>query len=163
MNRCLNDGALWQMYTDEGTAAQHLHVEHCAECTRRYSQLVEELQTIGQALAIPPLVEAHSSRWAAPWLSLTTVGAGVTALLLGVLLLRPAAPTPATARSANVATFAADLSTALFAPDSEAVSPTRSEALYVEAALDAGQPCGGERFLDGECDDQLSALVIEDE
>ena len=84
--------------------------------------------------------------------------------MLGILWWREPSPPRVGTRLTAGSTFATDLSAALFAT-SRTAAPTQlaSDAPYLEAALDEGQPCTGDRFLAGQCNDELSALLIEDE
>jgi hypothetical protein len=63
----------------------------------------------------------------------------------------------------NVSAFATDVSAAVFADnDATAVVALASDdAPYLLAALDAGSACTRDRYFNGECDDPLSALILE--
>jgi hypothetical protein len=138
----------------------------CADCAQRYEQFVEDLDTIGLVLATPPPASAVARVW---WPRQTQLMAAATActllvaVALGVAWLRQPSRVDAATPRHNTEAFAADLSDALFASDITGVSSVAAEAPYLEAALDAGQPCSGDRFLAGECNDALSAYLIEDD
>jgi hypothetical protein len=86
------------------------------------------------------------------------------ALVVSVSWLRQpmSAPLHVAARSANVSAFAADVSAALFANnDATTVAVASNDAPYLQAALDVGSLCTRDRYFNGECDDQLSALIFE--
>ncbi len=71
-------------------------------------------------------------------------------------------PVSLATRTANVSAFAADVSAALFATnDATGLLQLASDAPDLQAALEAGWPCTQARFLNGECDDQVSALFFE--
>ena len=164
MNRCLSERALLRVSTEGGSVAEHSHLQLCADCAERYDALAEDLALIGRALQAPPPREMPSpSAWRVAWVpagaSIAVIGA-----MVGILWWREPSPARVAARPTAISTFAADLSAALFAT-SRTAAPTQlaSEAPYLEAALDEGQPCTRDRFLAGQCSDELSALLTEDE
>ncbi len=163
MNRCLNERALLRVCMREGTAAEHSHLRRCADCAERQDQLEEDLETIGWALSTVPPQVARVRRLA--WQPAAWMTAAVACAVLGVLVLDVAwlrLSPPVQIERASVSTFAADLSAALFPMnDSSATPQLAAEAPYLEAALEMGQPCTQERFFAGECDDQLSPVLIE--
>ncbi|MBI1816722.1 MAG: hypothetical protein HYR72_17220 [Deltaproteobacteria bacterium] len=166
MNRCLDERALLRMYTHDGSAAEQSHLRLCTECTEHYDQLVGDLETIGHALATPP--PAAVSRRALParmsWVPAGIAGAALAVVMLNFAWVRHSSPVQVATRLHNVSAFAGDLSDALFATsDASAFVPLAEEAPYLEAALNAGQPCTQDQFFRGACTDQFSALMIEDE
>jgi hypothetical protein len=163
MNRCLGERALLRNYLHEGTAAEQSHLRQCADCAERYELLTEDLETIDQALDAPPLAAEPRRAWPLRWVPAAAVGMAVVALLLGVAWLRR--PAPVAAHPTGLAVFVADVSDALFATGEANALPqiAAAETSYLDAALDAGHPCTRERFLAGDCSDQLSALLIDSE
>jgi hypothetical protein len=90
--------------------------------------------------------------------------AALVALVLDVAWLRRSSPVEVAERASSVSAFATDLSDALFGPsDTSTIPAVAAEAPYVEAALEAGQPCTRERLLSGDCSDEVSAFLTEDE
>jgi hypothetical protein len=166
MNQCLNERSMVRILTHDGTAVERWHLRLCADCAERYDELEEDLQTIGAVLEAPPVAEVRHRllSWRMRWLAAATAGVAVAALALSVIWLRPQTPTQLALRSGSVTAFADDVSTALFATtDADAAPRFSEEAPYLEAALEAGWPCTQARFLTGDCNDQLSALLIEEE
>jgi hypothetical protein len=166
MNRCLSERVMLRIYTQEGTLAERGHLRVCADCAERYDAFEEDLQTIGAVLEAPPVAEVRHPllSWRVRWLSAATAGLAMAAVVASVVWLRPPAPVQVAARSGNVTAFADDVSAALFASTEGDVTPRlAAEAPYLEAALEAGWPCTQARFLRGDCNDQLSALLIEEE
>jgi len=163
MTRCLNESALLRLHMRESVAAERSHLRLCADCAERYERLVEDLETIGRVLeAAPPALERREARaWRAGWLPVAAAAcAAVLVVVAGGVWRR--GPAPVAARAGNMSAFADDLSAALFASaDPSALLPLAADAPYVTAALQAGQPCTQERFFTGECNDQVSALLIE--
>jgi hypothetical protein len=85
-------------------------------------------------------------------------------LVLDATWLRRSSPVEVAVRASSVSAFATDLSDALFGPsDANEIPPVAAEVSYVEAALEAGQPCTRERLLTGECSDEVSAFLAESE
>jgi len=119
----------------------------CPEAPRRGERSMEKTPAAG------PLV-----RW-------VPIAAAATVLLaLGLTMTRLHAPPLArtATHSENVPAFAADVSAALFASgDDGSAMQIASGAPYLQAALEGGLLCTQERFFDGECDDQVAALVLE--
>lgn len=166
MNRCLNERALLQIYTREGTVAEQSHLRLCADCAERYESLVQDLETIGRVLEAPPPVweDRRVSAWRLAWIPAAVACAALLLVSLDVASVRRSSPVQVARGLASDAVLAADLSNALFAnSDANALSTGIVEVSYLDAALDAGHPCTQERFLDGDCDDQLSAFMIESE
>lgn len=169
MTECLSERTLLQLHTRDGAAAERQHLRLCADCAERYDKLAEDLDTLRHILAAPP------PRPAVPRANPLRVGwvpvAAAAVVLLAVFVIAPwlrpeaPAPTPIAASGATVAAFAADVSAALFADSTPAltVAVATSDASYLQAALDAGSPCTRDRYLNGACDDQLSALLFESE
>jgi len=166
MNQCLNERTLLRITTGEGTAAHRAHLRVCADCAERFDALADDLDVIGNVLMqTPPRTAAVKQM---PWTLLAwapVAVAAVVVLAVGLMVTRQFAPTPVqvAARSGNVPAFAADVSAALFASGDDDFSSMQlaADAPYLRAALEVGLPCTQERFLDGECDDQVSALVFE--
>jgi hypothetical protein len=166
MNRCLNERALLALYTHEGTAVAQAHLRLCVDCAERYKLLVQDLETIGQALEAPPPVSEGRRvlAWRIPWIPAAIACAALLLVALDVAWVRRISPVQVGRRVPSDSVFAADLSNALFATgDANAVPQGVVELSYLDAALDAGHPCTQDRFLAGACDDQLSALLIENE
>jgi len=164
MNRCLSERALLRISTEGGSAAEHSHLQLCADCAERYDALAEDLALIGGALQAPPPREISSpSAWRVTWIP-AAASIAVIAAMVSLLWWREPSPARVATPLAAGSTFATDLSAALFAT-SRTNAPTQlaSDAPYLEAALDEGQPCTRDRFLAGQCSDELSALLIEDE
>ena len=168
MKDCLNERTLLQLYTGGGSVAQRQHVRLCANCAESYDRLVEDLHTLRHILDAPPPRRAvrHANPWRIGWIPVAATAVALLAVLVSVPRLRqpPSAPTRFAASGATVAAFAADVSAALFADGAPTltVALAPNDASYLQAALDAG-PCTRDKYLTGECDDQLSALLFESE
>ncbi len=95
---------------------------------------------------------------------IAATAAVLVAVLVSVRAFRQPGAVPVARRSAAVAAFAADVSAALF-PDSAptTIALATNDTSYLQAALDVGSLCTQERYLNGECNDQLSALLFEGE
>jgi hypothetical protein len=164
MNDCLNERALLRVYTHEGTPAELSHLRLCADCAEYYERLTDDLETIEHVLQEPPAVsEIRAVPWRR-WIPAAAACTAVMALVIAVMWLRQPAPLTVAARSSTVSAFAADLSTALFATSgTNAAAQLAADAPYLEAALNAGQPCTRDQVFTGECTDPLSAFVVEGE
>jgi len=165
MNRCLNERALVRMLSREETAAERCHVRLCADCAERYDELVEDLDKIGQTLvAVPPGVVRRMPMVRVPWLPAAIACATVLAVVLDVAWVRRSSPLRLATRTSNIAAFTSDLSDALFATsDGNIVAQLPGDTPYLDAALEAGRPCSSEQFLAGECNDEVSAWLVEEE
>ncbi len=166
MKQCLSERALVRLYLREGTATQQFHLRMCADCAERYEQLVGDLDAIGQVLKAPPPVGeiGRASLWRLRWAPAAVACVLLVVLVLDAVWLRPSSPVEVAVRTSSVSAFATDLSDALFGPsDANAIPPVAVEASYLEAALEAGQPCTRERLLTGECSDEVSAFLTEGE
>jgi len=176
MNRCLSEPALLRLHlhdgTADGTAGEPAHLRQCAECAERYDRLVEDLEMIARVLEAPPVPVGEPRRiwsWRTLWIpvAIGCAALAVLALDLGWLRTPPMAQAPRAhvgASNSRLAAFAADLSDALFpAADTNGFPQLAAEAPYLEAALEAGQPCSRDRFLSGECNDEVSAFLAERE
>jgi hypothetical protein len=168
MKECLNERTLLQLHTRDGTTAERQHLRLCADCAERYDKLAEDLDTLRHILAAPPPLRAaaRANPLRAGWIPVAAAAVALLAVLVGVPWLHQKAPAPTqvAAPGAAVAAFAADVSAALFA-DSEptlTVALATTDTSYLQAALDVG-PCTRDRYLNGGCDDQLSALLFEGE
>jgi hypothetical protein len=169
MRQCMSERALLRFHSRDGTAAEREHLRLCADCTERYDQLVEDLATLHLTLEAPQPAAAvrRFTPFLVHWAPMAAAAAGLAAVIVvSVAGRHPLVdPVQVATRSTAVSAFAADVSAALFA-DSEsagtAALPT-VETSYLQAALDAGSPCTREQYLDGECDEQLSALLSESE
>lgn len=165
MRRCLRERALLDILSGDGTAAQYAHLRLCADCAERYDALSDDVQAISGALvqtSPPPRAASHVPRALLRWVPLGAVAAVLLAVGVAATLLRAPAPEPLTIASVNVPAFAADVSAALFASGDETGSTlSAADAPYLQAALEAGLPCTQERFFDGECEDQVFALVLQ--
>ncbi len=180
MNRCLNERALLDVAIGEGTAAQHAHLRLCADCAERHDAFSEDLQVIGDALVqapgrLPDLA-AHSGqrqrfmRKSAPanplvrWVPIAAAATVLLAVGLTLTLQRAPSAIQVSSHSGNVPAFAADVSEALFADgDDTDNGQMGSDAPYLQAALEGDLPCTQERFYNGECDDQVLALVLDND
>ncbi len=164
MNRCLSERALVRVYFNEASADEHAHLRLCADCAESYDRLVDDLDAIHETLATVPPPKAADTRlapWRWGWLAAAFSVAAV-AVVVSVVWLREPAPVQLAAGTRSVSAFATDVSTALFAgADSDDVAEIGEDAPYLHAALEAGQPCTENAFFNGECSDQVSALLIE--
>jgi hypothetical protein len=169
MKRCLSERAMLRVHTREGTAAEHEHLRLCADCAERYDKLVQDLEMLHHVLEAPPPVHAPSRGGLAlplRWAPLALAALALLALAGSVVWLQRPAPVQIASRAPAVSAFAADVSAALFANNSPTTTTTAlvtNDAPYLQAALDAGSPCTRDRYFNGECDDQLSALLFEGE
>ena len=171
MNRCLSERTLLRVYTRDGTVAQREHLRLCADCAERYDRLEEDLGTLRHILEAPPPVAVARQRAGAfhmGWLPIAAVAtAALVVLLVSVPWLRqpPRTSGGAAAHSPTVSAFAADVSAALFADGAPgtSVEVAMNDTADLQAALDTGSLCTRDRYLNGECDDQLSALLYESE
>ena len=185
MNRCLEERALLLAAIGEGSAEQRAHLASCRTCSGRYAQMVGDLDVIGNALRGAPtrLASApsshHADRW---WVAGLAMAATVTLIVALQWLRRPAstelarvsAAPSATARSRDVSADAEEVSAAMFDTASERRLSSEifdvatrdngqrltPEAATLQEALDAGPVCTGGRFIDGDCNDYVSALFF---
>ncbi|HVO26614.1 MAG TPA: hypothetical protein VMW56_23635 [Candidatus Margulisiibacteriota bacterium] len=168
MKRCLNEQTLLQLAAGDGTAGQRQHLRLCADCAERYDSLAEDLDTLRHILTAPPPPRpaTYANPFRVRWIPVAAAAAALLAVLVSGPRLRQPAPAPThyAAPGASVAAFAADVSAALFADSAPTatVALATGDASYLQAALDAG-PCTRDRYFNGECDDQLSALLFEGE
>jgi hypothetical protein len=86
MNRCLSDKVLLMLHEGEELGREREHLEHCADCDRRYQRLVNDLEEIVTILNEPvpaqaraPRVTGQRARWGLAF------AAVVTAFLCGRL------------------------------------------------------------------------------
>jgi hypothetical protein len=166
MKRCLSERALVRLYLRESTATQQSHLRMCADCAERYQQLFADLDTIGQVLAAPPVAEiGRAPLWGLRWMpAAIACGAVLVVLVLDAAWLRRSSPVEVAERASSASAFATDLSDALFGPsDASGIPAVAAETPYLEAALEAGQPCTRDRLLAGECIDEVSAFLAEGE
>lgn len=167
MKRCLSERALLRVHTHDGTVVEREHLQGCADCAQRYDALAEDLTALQRILEepAPAAVAQGVSPLRLGWIPMAAAAAALIALLVSGPWLRQPTPVPlqVALRRSNVSAFAADVSAALFANDdpSTMVALAPSDAPYLQAALDAGSPCTRDRYFNGECDDQLSALILE--
>jgi len=168
MKRCLSERALFRVRSQDGTAAEREHLQVCPDCAQRYDALDEDLSLLQRVLEErePAAAVQHlSPRLRLGWMTLAAAAAAVLALVVSVPLLHQPTPAPVqtAVRHSSVSAFAADVSAALFANNdaTTAVALATTDAPYLQAALDAGAPCTRERYFNGECDDQLSALILD--
>ena len=167
MKRCLTERALLRVHSRDGSAAEREHLQLCPNCAERYDALAEDLRLLQRTLEEPePAAAVHhvSFPFRLGWVPVAAAAAALLALVVGVRWLRQpmSGPLQVASRSSNVAAFAADVSTALFANnDATTVALASNDAPYLQAALNAGSPCTRDRYFNGECDDQLSALILE--
>ncbi len=166
MNRCLSDQALLEIHAHEGAVADQAHLRGCHACADRYRQLADDLMTIGHVLAAPPPVatSGRGAAWGVPWMPVAVVGAALAVVLLDVVAVRRLSPVEFAAPSIRGADFAEELDSALFElPETNTLAAVGFETAALDAALDMGVPCTGDRYVSGECDDPLSSLVIEED
>lgn len=166
MRACLSDRALLAVCMNDATPADRAHVELCAACAERYDTLMHDLRAIDAILAAPPPGRAASRPWLRPavWVRPAAAFGVALAVLVIAAWLGRSVPIEVAARDQNVAGFAADVSTAIFASaDPVELSQAGTDAPYLRDALDAGWPCTTNEFFRGECSDQISALFLESE
>jgi hypothetical protein len=185
MNRCLDERALLLAATGEVSVEERAHLASCRSCGRRYAQMMGDLDVIGEALrgAPPRLASAPSSHHTGHWrVAALAMAAAVTLIVAPQWLRRPArtdlarvsAAQSVTARSSDVGAYAEEVSAALFdtAADRrlsseifdvamrESGQRLTPEADTLQEALEAGPICTGARFIDGDCNDYVSALFF---
>jgi len=164
MTRCLNERALVRVYFKDGTAAEHSHLRWCADCAEAYDRLVDDLEAIHETLASvspAPLAAAHAVPWRRAWVPLAALALAVIAIVVGVLWRQPPAPIQVAAETRSVSAFGRDIASALFpGAGIDTVAEFGSDAPYLYAALEAGRPCSEDAFVNGECSDQVSALMF---
>ena len=75
MIRCLNERALFLLYDGDGTQSQRAHRSECDACTRRYKELVRDLEAIGQTLRErpPPIASPDPVRFSVRGWSVSAV------------------------------------------------------------------------------------------
>jgi hypothetical protein len=188
MNRCLDDRALLLAAIGEASAGERAHLASCRSCRSRNAQLKGDLDVIGTALrGVPPRPASapssdHADRF---WVAALAMAATVTLIVALQWLRGPAATELArvsgapsvTARSRDVgavSAYAEEVSAAMFdtAADRRLSSgifdvATRDngqrltpDAARLQEALEAGPVCTGGRFVDGDCNDYVSALFF---
>jgi hypothetical protein len=165
MNRCLGERALVDLHLGEGTAPARAHLLMCTGCRSRYDRLAADLHAIHDVLTAPPPAALRTRPmphlWGG-WLPAGAVSAAVLGTILAVIGLRQSVPLQIASHDGTVSTFAADVSTAVFtSPGSDEVVEIASEAPYLRSDLGSEWPCSGDGYLNGECNDQLSALFVE--
>jgi hypothetical protein len=165
MNRCLKERALLRVSMHEGTAAEQAHLRFCADCAEHYDLLLEDLEAIARALETPPPRVFHIrnvSPRRGQWMAAAIAVAVLAVLILDIAWLQRSSPVQVAAHTSSASSFAADLSAALFpTTDTSGMLQLAAEAPYLEAALEIGQPCTQDRFFTGECNDQLSPVLVE--
>jgi hypothetical protein len=164
MNRCLSERALLRVSLKEATGAEHAHLRLCADCAERYDALADDLHAIDAILTKTPppaLLTSRLPRWRMGWAPVAAF-AVLLAAVVSVLSLRQPTPLPMTSRNTNVSGFAADVSAALFAgADAGDFPQIESGPADLRVALEAGWACTQDRYFNGECNDQLSVLLVE--
>ena len=164
MKWCLAERTLLRIHAGDATVAQRQHLRLCADCTERYDALVDDLMVLNCIMEAPPPARAvHASAFRRGWAPLTAAAVALVGVFIVTTWVRQPAPLQVAARTAAVSAFAADVSAALFANGDAAttVALATNDAPYLQAALDAGALCTRDRYFNGECDDQLSALLYE--
>ena len=160
MNRCLNQRALLDVATGEGTAAQRSHLRECADCVERCDALRDDLEAIDGVITRTRPASSAAPRPVAVLVHWAPAAAAVVSLLavqLTVSRLLTPAPVQVAARPGAMAAFAADVSAALFAAgETTEVTQVAAAAPYLQAALESGLPCTQERFLIGQCNDAVA-------
>ena len=183
MNRCLEERALLLAAIGEGRAEESAHLASCRSCSGRYAQMVGDLDVIGNALRGAPtrLASAPSSRHADRWWVAGLAMAATVTLIVALHWLRRPASTElarvsaaASATARDVSTDAEEVSAAMFDTASERRLSSEifdvatrdygqrltPEAATLQEALEAGPVCTGGRFIDGDCNDYVSALFF---
>jgi hypothetical protein len=165
MTRCLNERALVRLYFKEGTADEHSHLRLCADCAETYDRLVHDLEAIHHILADTPPRTAAAGRLA-PWrwvlLPAAAVSVAMIAIVISIGWLRQPASVQLAAGNRNLSAFADDVSSAVFAGvGSDDAIDIRADAPDLRVALADGWPCTRDAFFNGECSDQVSALLLE--
>jgi hypothetical protein len=188
MIRCLDDRVLLLAAIGEGSTEQCAHLASCRSCSSRYAELEGDLDVLHTALrGVPPrLTRAPSSHYSDRlWMASLAVAAIVTLIVAlqwlrrtaGTELARVGAAPSATIHSRDAAAlsaYAEEVSAAMFdtATDRRLSSgifdvATRDsgqkltpDVATLQEALEAGPVCTGGRFIDGECNDYVSALFF---
>ncbi len=164
MNGCLNERALLALYCGEENPKGRSHLRFCADCAERYDALAEDLELIETTLNGPPPARtpARGLPLRPPLLAAAALGT-FAAAVIGIIALHHSTPPQTVARRATLSAFASDVSEAVFAnPALNDLSQVASDTPYARAAREADWPCTQDRFLEGECTDQLTALLFED-
>ncbi len=162
MNGCLNERALLALYYQEENPTGRSHLRVCADCAERYDALADDLERIVTTLNGPAPARLQGRVLPLrPRLLAAAVGTFAALTITLVALHRPTSP-QSVARRSTLSALASDVSDAVFAnaivSDDSQLAP---DTAYVRAALEADWPCTQDRFLDGECTDQVSALVFD--
>jgi hypothetical protein len=188
MNRCLDDRVLLLAAIGEASTEDCTHLASCRSCSSRYAQLQGDLDVLNTALrGVPPrLASVPSSHYSDRfWVVPVAMAAIVTVIVALQWLRRPAGTELAGVSEAPSATvlsrdvgaisaYAAEVSAAMFdtAADRRLSSgifdvATRDngqrltpDVAPLEEALEAGPVCTGGRFIDGDCNDYVSALFF---
>ncbi len=163
MNRCLGERALLRVYLKEASGSEQAHLRLCAHCAERYDAVVDDLHAIDTILTKTPPPAVATSRVSGGYMRWVPAAAFVVlvAAAASVITLRRPAP-PMASRNTNVSAFAADVSAALFAgADAGDFPHIESAPPDLGAALEAGRACTEDRYFNGECNDQLSMLLVE--
>ncbi len=161
MKRCLDERSLLRIFLKDGTAAEEAHLRSCAGCAERYEAVDDDLQVIGEILTRtpPPVRVVRRRNWHIRWIPAAAVAALLVASV--ALLRRPEVLVPAV-RQATVATFAAEMSAALFGTVGMGHGwQVATEAPQFGRTLDGGWSCAQYHLLPGECadDDHVAALL----
>lgn len=162
MNRCLNERALLALYCEDGSPGAQSHLRLCADCAERYDALGDDLALIEMTLeSTPPAPIRRRALPLRPRLLAAALGT-FAAFALGITVLHWPTPPQTTAQRGTLPAFADDVSEAVFANTGVSdVAQLAPDTPYTRAALEAEWPCTQDRFLSGECTDQLSALLFE--
>jgi hypothetical protein len=96
------------------------------------------------------------------WIPAAAVSVATIAIVVSIGWLRQPAPAQRAAGNRNLSAFADDVSSAVFAGVGfgDAVD-VRADAPDLRVAMADGWPCTRDAFFNGECSDQVSALLLE--
>jgi hypothetical protein len=161
MNRCLNERTLLRVYCEGATAADEAHLRWCGDCAERYDAVGHDLHLIGEVLTRtqPPVRVTRRRHWHVAWIPVAAVA---TLLIASIALVRRATVLEPSQGPVTVATFAAEMSAALFGT----VGVNHPWQVATEAppfgrTLDGGWSCAQYHLLPGDCadDDHVAALL----
>jgi hypothetical protein len=185
MNRCLDDRGLVLAAIGEVSAEERAHLGSCRSCSSRYTRLAGDLDVIGAVLrGAPPRHSPAPSSYQSNrvWVAALAMAAAVTLIVALQWLRRPAdtelarvsGPSSAPTSARDISAYAEEVSAAMFdtAADRRLSSgvfdvATRDngqrltpEAATLQEALEAGPVCTGGSFINGDCNDYVSALFF---
>ncbi len=163
MNGCLNERALLALYCEEEDPIGRSHLRLCADCAERYDALTEDLDLIGMTLkGTPPVPLRVRTLPLRPRLLAAAALGTLAAFVIGITVLQRPTPSQTVAHHSSLSALASDVSDAVFSNATLSDdSQLALETAYTRAVSEADWPCTQDRFLDGECTDQLTALLFE--